>query len=312
MTISSKTVKWIAAIAVLVALVGVLFLGMSIGREQALVEKDAEFTKVLEGLREDHKEVVVARNKQVQSLQEALAGKDAEIGLQADLILKLKDKPAEVKYLTRVETVLVPTEPQVITVPVAETPQKHLFTLNVPDGVLTVARMERVGDQLELQTYEQKWVLNAALGETSSSFLLRGSTSFEPGVQHEVPVEVQVTHIDEDAPKVVAPKLALGVTTGVGLPFAGSDLQVGVGGSLTLPWLHPRPNLDVLVPRVTVGSAYSVVAQENQFVFRAGLDAASFNIGEPAPLIEDLWLGVGPSVGTNMSWAVDLSLTTRL
>lgn len=312
MTLSSKTVKWIAAIVVLVALVGVLFLGMSIGRQQAFVEKDAEFAKVLEGLREDHEEVVVTRNQQVKSLQEALAGKDTEIGLQADLILKLKDKPAEVKYLTRVETVLVPTEPQVISVPVTDIPTKHLFTLNVPDGVLTVARMEKVGDKLELQTYEQKWVLNAALGKKTSSFLLRGGTSFEEGVMHEVPVEVQVTHIDEDAPKVLAPKVALGVSTGVGLPFEGSDIEVGIGGSLTLPWLHPRPNLDVLVPRVTVGSAYSVTSQESKFVFRAGLDAASFNIGDPAPLIEDLWLGVGPSVGTNMSWSVDLSLTTRL
>lgn len=312
MTISSKTVKWIAAIAVLIALIGVLFLGMSIGRERALIEKDAEFVKVLEGLRENHEEVVVTKNKQVQSLQEALAGKNSEIGLQADLILKLKDKPAAVKYLTRVETVLVPTEPQVVSVPVTDIPQKHLFSLAVPDGELVVARMERVGDQLELQTYEQKWVLNAALGENSSSFLLRGETSFEPGVLHEVPVEVQVTHIDEDAPKVVTPKVALGVTTGVGLPFEGSGLEVGVGGSLTLPWLHPRSNLDVLVPRVTAGPVYSATSQENEFTFRAGIDAASFNIGDPAPLIEDLWLGVGPSIGTSMSWSVDLSLTTRL
>lgn len=305
MNISTKTPQWLALISILMALIGVWLSGMSLGRSLAYTEKDKEFAKVLENLRESHKGVVEIRNKQVRSLQEALSARDAEIGLQADLILKLKDKPSAVRYLTRVETVLLPAQPEIISVPATELPTRHLFSLTVPDGEMVVARMEKVEDKLELQTYEQKWVLNAALGDVSSTFLLRGETSFEPGVLHEIPVEVQVTHIDKDAPhqEVLEVGVALGAT-GV-LPLDKSGLRLG--GSLAMPWLHPHPAVDLLTPRITALSG----PQDHSEV-RAGIDAAAFNLGAPIPMIEDLWLGAGPSINVGQSVSVDLSLTTRL
>lgn len=312
MDLNSNASKVVLALTFLILLLISGVLGFNYGEHRAMARKDEEFAQVLEGLREEHKQVVTVKNSQVASLQEALSGKDAEIGLQADLILKLKEKPAQVKYLTRVETVLVPAEPQIVSVPSEDLPMKHLFSLTVPDGELVVARFEKVKDKVEFQTYEQKWVLNAVLGETSSSFLLRGSTSFEEGVMHEVPVTVKVTRVTDHPPRVLKAALAMGITGSVGTPFSGSDLHIGEGGSVTLPWLHPLPVLDVLVPRVTFGATHSLSQNTDQFVVRGGLDAVSYNFGEPAPLVDDLWLGVGASVGTDLSWSIDLGITTRL
>lgn len=317
MDTKTKVILIVALVLILGVGVGGLFLGMSMGREQAYAEKDAEFAGVLEQLAADHKEIEVTRNKQVASLQEALSSKDVEIGTLAALVTKLKDRPAEVRYITRVETVLQPTT-ETVTVPVTALPDEHLFALELPDGQLVVARVGQVdtdgdgkNDEVEFQTYRQRFVLDAALGEKSSAFLLRGSTSFDDQL-HEIPVEVNTTRITPDPPKLLKVHLAMGVTVFGGAANGVSSPRLGAGASLTLPWMHPRPDLDVLTPRATLGGAYDLSGGQGVFTFRGGLDVVTYNLGREGKFIQDLWLGVGPSFGTDGSWSVDLSLTTRL
>ncbi|MCB9681843.1 MAG: hypothetical protein H6733_10250 [Alphaproteobacteria bacterium] len=285
------------------ALAGVSYtVGVSAGRSRTTAEKDAEFEGVLEQLASDHKEIEVTKNNQVASLQAALSAKDVEIGTLAALVTKLKDRPAEVRYLTRVETVLGASP--MVTVPVDVLPDEHLFVA----GPLTVARFASQGGEATFETYDQRFVLDAALGDTSSAFLLRGATSFDDQL-HEIPVEVTTTRITPDPPKLLKVHLALGATVFGGA--VGQAPRVGVGASLTLPWMHPTPRVDVLTPRATVGAVASLDGVAG-FTFRGGLDVVSYNLGREGSIVSDLWLGVGPSYGTDGSWSVDVGLTTRL
>lgn len=318
MDTKTRTILIVGVVLSILAGVGGVFFGISMGREQASKEKDAEFAKVLDEIATDHKQVVTAKNEQVASLQEALTTSEAEAGTLADLVRKLRDRPAKVQYVTKVETVLVPSDPKVITVPITKLPDEHLFALELPDGELVVARVGQAdsngdgeNDSVEFETYEQEFALTAALGEQSSSFLLQGKTSYD-GEFREIPVDVDVTRITPDPPKLARPYLALGVT---GFGGAGGGLArpvAGAGASVTLPWLHPRPDVDVITPRVTLGTVYDFTEEQPRFTFRGGLDVVSYNLGREGGFVQDLWLGVGPSYGTDGSWSLDLTFSTRL
>lgn len=320
---SGISLKWaaiIAAVILLFAGVGGVFAGMSWGRSAAIAEKDAEFEGVLRNLATEHKQIEVTKNDQVRSLQELVAKQGEDIGTQAALITSLRGRPAQVKFVTRVETVLVPGEDRLVEVPVEKLPEEHLFALELPDGKLVVARVlqvdednDGVNDTVQFETFEQRWTLQAALGEESSSFLLQAKSSYDDQVV-EVPVDVQVTHIDPDPPKKLSAHLAMGGTVFAGASGGVTSPRVGAGFSLTLPWLHPRPDVDVLTPRVTIGAVYPILEEGSiaKFSFRGGLDIVSYNVGRPGKFIQDLWFGVGPSFGTDNSWSVDLSVTTRL
>lgn len=142
------------------------------------------------------------------------------------------------------------------------------------------------------------------------SVSLTVTSSYADGEVHTIPVEVAVNK----APlRVVQPRLALGVSA-----FAGASLPAptqpvaGAGASLMLPWLYPRPDISVLTPRVTLGAVRHTLSQDTRFSFRGGVDVVSGNLGRKNGFIQDLWLGVGPSYGTDGSWSVDLTLSTRL
>lgn len=318
MDTKTRTILIVGIILLIFVGVGGVFAGMSMGREQAYREKDAEFAKVLDEIATDHKQVVVTKNEQVASLQEALSTSEAEVGTLADLVRKLRERPAKVQYITKVETKLVPSDPEVITVPVAKLPEEHLFALELPDGQLVVARVGQVdtdgdgeNDSVEFETYQQEFALTAALGEQSSSFLLQGKTAYDDEFR-EIPVDVNVTRITPDPPKLLGPRLALGITAFGGASNGIAEPVIGAGASLTLPWLHPRPDLDVITPRVTFGAAHNLVEGQSKFTFRGGLDVVSYNLGRENGFIQDLWLGIGPSYGTDGSWSVDLTVSTRL
>lgn len=295
------------------------YVGMTIGENSMKTMKDEEFVSVLEKVREDHAQAVVTNNTQVTSLQEALAGKDVELATAADLILKLKDKPAEVKYITRIKTVIEPAEPKLIYVKFSDLPEEHLFELELPDGKLVVAKAEftdknsdGVKDTASFKTFKETFILDAAFGEKSSSFLLRVKSSYDDNFL-EVPVEAKVTYITEAATKVIQPSLSMHVGGYAGANLLSKAPAVGYQAGISVPWLHPLPSLDFLSPEIGIGQVFLDAQLLESFSFRGGINVISYNIGaSDKSFLNDTWIGGDVSIGTDGSLAGGLTVGTRL
>jgi hypothetical protein len=273
----------------LAAVGALLLIGGALGRGCAPDVSDREknriLTEQLESLREEHKGVVVARNKQVSSLQDLINSKDSEIGVQADLILKLKDKPTEVRYVIKTVTVFEPVD-KPVTVSIKDLPKQKLFGLVTAEGGRIVTdRMtsldtnaDSIPDEVTFTPYSQTFTLDAAIGKSSSSFLLRVQSSYDDTV-HEIPLEVDVTGIDEDAPssKLVRPDLAMQVAGVAGVDILSRDPVAGYAAGISMPWLHPTPVLDFLSPSVMLGTSYR--PGESTFIVRGGVTIISYNVG---------------------------------
>ena len=320
MNITLKNVSLIAAFAA-----GLLLIGGALGRgcgdglsERELNEK---LTADLEKLREDHKEVVTVRNQEVSSLQDIINSKDKEIGIQADLILKLKDKPADVKYVIKTVTVFQPID-NPTTVSVKDLPPEKLFGFVTKNGEqIVVEKMEStdttgdgIPDQVTFTPYSQTIALNAALGETSSSFLLRVKSGYDDKF-YDVPVEVQVTRINKDAPKrkVVEPTLALQVGGFAGGDILSRDPLAGWSAGVSMPWLHPTTSLDLLSPSVSLGTSWRPDDGSSAFVIRGGATIISYNVGGHGKgMLKDTWVGADIGIGTDLGASGGLVLATRL
>ena len=278
--------------------------GSSCSEERLTQIKDAELQQALSSMATKHEETERVHNREVGSISELLAktksNLDAKTKEAAVLAELLRDRPTEVRYITKVETVIQPAKPKEVAS--AEPPAEYLYKL---DNGLVVARFAfEKGDPkpFRFQTYAQRWVLRGAIGEEKSSFLLFGSTGYDDELRP-IPVEVEVTGIAKKPRKLFMPKLAMGATLGVAVPKVGLEY----GASVLLPLVHPLPTLDLLAPRAFIGSNLG-----GGFVFRGGLDLLGYNVGDPAPLVDDFWIFVGGSFGTDRSASVDLTFATRL
>lgn len=305
------------------AALGLLLVGGSVGQGcsgESERELNERLTSELTSLREEHKEAVTVRNREVSSLQDIINSKDKEIGIQADLILKLKDKPAEVKYVIKTVTVFQPID-KPATFAIKDLPAEKLFGFATKDGGKVVTdRMESkdldgdgVPDTLTFTPYAQTVALDAALGETSSSFLLRVKSSYDD-VFHDVPVEVQVTHINKDAParKLVDPVLGMQVGGFAGGDILSREPLAGYAAGVNLSWLHPTTSLDVLSPSVTLGTSWRPGDGSSRFVVRGGVGVLSYNVGANGGLLRDTWVGADVGLGTDLGLSGGLVLATRL
>lgn len=307
------------------AAVGLLLIGGTIGRgcgENISEKKQNEIlTQQLEKLREDHKQVVTVNNKRVSSLQDLINSKDKEIGIQADLILKLKDQPTKVKYVIKTMTVLQPIDREK-TFSIKDLPPEKFFGFEAPeDGKIISDRMtsrdadgDGIIDTITFTPYAQTIELNAALGEKSSTFLLRVKSSYDD-VYHDIPVEANVTYIDDGSPnqKLIRPDLSMQIGGFVGSDLATKDLIVGYAAGVSLPWLHPTPTIDLLSPAISLGSAFRPSTGEQELVLRGGAVIISYNIGGTGEtLLKDTWIGAEAGIGTDMSAAGGITLSTRL
>lgn len=304
---------------------GLLLLGSALGRgcDDGLSERELneKLTADLEQLRVDHKEVVTVRNREVSSLQDIISSKDKEIGIQADLILKLQDKPAEVKYVIKTVTVFQPID-KPATFAIKDLPAEKLFGFATKDGGKVVTdRMESkdvdgdgIPDTLTFTPYAQTVALDAALGETSSSFLLRVKSSYDD-VFHDVPVEVQVTHVNKDAPKrkLVDPALAMQVGGFAGGDILSRDGLTGWAAGVNLSWLHPTTSVDLLSPSIALGTSWRQGDGSSKFIVRGGTTVISYNVGGSGDgLLRDTWVGADVGLGTDLGLTGGLVLSTRL
>jgi len=312
-------------VLVVSAAVGLLLVGGTIGRGCGDSESERKqneiLTSQLEGLREEHKEVVTVNNSRISSLQEMIDSKNTEIGAQADLILKLKDKPTEVKYIIETVTVLQPFD-KPTTVSIKDLPPEKLFGFAAPDGGRIISdKMESrdtngdgVPDQVAFTPYAQTIRLDAALGEKSSSFLLRVKSSYDDKF-YDIPLDANVTYIDKDAParKLIRPDLSMHLGGFVGSDMVTKDLVAGYAAGVSVPWLHPTPELDLLSPSLSLGSAWRPSADSQVLILRGGASIISYNVGgHGKALLKDTWVGADVGVGTDLSVTGGLTLATRL
>ena len=152
-------------------------------------------------------EIAVARVENT-TLVQALAESEEDREVLLDQLASMRSKPAEIKYITRVETVLVGTETMVT----HDLPSEYLFKL---DNDLTVARFswepgEADADpQYYFDTADITIRANVVVGDRDSSLSLRMSSNLD-NEEKEVPVdEFQVTKTTRER-KLFEPNILLG------------------------------------------------------------------------------------------------------
>ena len=227
------------------------------------------------------------------TLQQALDDAGAENTRLAALVVELRQKSREVREVVRFETRIEPAAPPVVVRVGDDLPDEHLFAL---ESGMTVARFLRRDDSTVFQTYAQTWRANAVIGEASSTLLLEGKTSHGP-TWYEIEVDnFAVTRVGKPD-RVLSPRLGMGITVGGPRPE--------VTASLLFSWLYPHPDVSVAGVRVS----------GNNTVIRGGIDVVGYNIGRPLPLIDDLWVHAGVSLGSSgwpdTPYAVDVTVATR-
>jgi hypothetical protein len=312
-----------ASLAV-IGTVGLLLIGGAVGRGCAAGgTTDAELVKQLSELRERHVGVVSVMNDEIDSLRELIDSKDEDLGLQADLILELSDQPTEVRYIVKTVTVVEPINvPQ--TVAVKDLPAEKLFGFRALEGGdIVTDRMtskdtngDGVPDEVTFTPYGQKFILDGAIGDESSSFILRVQSDYD-SVIRSLPLDLKVTRVggtpNTPKRKVVDPELALQVGGFAGAGIFTRAPVAGYAAGVSMPWLHPTTSLDLLSPSVTLGTSWYPDDDSSALIIRGGATIISSNVGgHGRGILKDTWVGADIGIGTDLGLSGGLVLATRL
>jgi hypothetical protein len=250
----------------------------------------AKYNGLIRANQSQHEEIVTTKNKQVNSLEKALQEVANEKFDLLSLVAELKDRPAEIEYITRTETILVPTDPEII---YADLPEEHIHSMQPG---FPVAKFSRTSEgSYSFETYELRFSNTLVVGPKSTAALLQLESSGDPGVIHEIPVGIQVTRIQDR--KFFEPHIGMGVTGLIEFPIAPQ-----LTGSIYTSLLHPADQWDMLGVRLSA----------NTEQLRIGIDAGGYNLGHKLPIFTDLWLVPGGSLGTTGLWSLDLTLGSKL
>lgn len=146
--------------------------------------------------------------------------------------------------------------------------EDHTFQLQ---NGLPVARLSRDGELFRYETYDLSFSTDLVVGPRHSEgkVTVTSSGSEVPVI---VPSDINVTYVTDR--RLIEPQLQLGV---------GTDI-VSTGPSIQVPWFHPSDAVDVASPEVLLTKRPSL-----------GL-ISSYNIGKPLPVVDNVWLGAGPSI----------------
>lgn len=301
-----------------------ILLGASLGRGCSRHDaSDAALVKQLSDLRERHVGVVSVMNDELDSLQELIDAKDEDLALQADLILELSDQPTKVRYIVKTVTVTIPINvPQ--TVAVKDLPAEKLFGFKTLEGgnivtdrmVSNDTNSDGVPDEVTFTPYRQRFILDGAIGDESSSFILKVSSDYD-GIIRSLPLDVKVTRVGGalDAPKhkLVDPTLALQVGGFTGGDILSRKPVTGWSAGLSMPWLHPTTSLDLLSPSVSLGTSWRPDDGSSAFIIRGGTTIISYNVGgHGSGILTDTWVGADVGLGTDLGLSGGLILATRL
>lgn len=177
-------------------------------------------------------------------------------------IVDLKAQPNQIKYVVRTETVI--QAGPVITV--REVPNDYIFRLK---NGLAVAAIDKQDDEYDLLTYDLSLRGQIVMTDKKANVSIQASSSEAPDAWVEVPVELQV--IQTEKTTMIEPHVGVGFTTGY--PWH-------VSGALWSTFVHFPSGLDL--------GGIALLANDSSV--QAGLIPVAYNIGNPLPILTNVWV----------------------
>jgi len=248
----------------------------------------------MESVLKDHEiqleEIEVVRTKNT-TLVKALASADEDRAVLLDEIASMKSKPTEIRYITKVETVIQGSE----TIVVTELPGSHTFQLESGLPVAEFSVVPGVKPEYKFDTADLTIKANVVIGERDSAISLIMESDLEPGIEREVPVaEFTVQHIRKN--KLVEPNILIGAGISAGATGVGAGPQIAVS------FIHPKDEWDLLQIRAGSSSGKAQI----------GFDPALYNLGGPLPVVTNLWVGAGVSIDARGQTQATVSIGAKL
>lgn len=216
------------------------------------------------------KELVVAQLVH-KNISKVLDEKTAEATVLQDQLTALKARPDQVKYITRVETRLQ-ASPSLI---VKELPASYTFKL---ENGLAVAAIENNVDSYHLTTFDLNFKSQIVVTDKKSSAHVEVSSSANPDEWISIPVSL--TTIDTQKHVVLEPHIGIGIA---------ASYPLNVSGALWSTFIHVPKGLDIL--------GANVMANDHSVSF--GMIPIAYNIGEPLPVLTNIW--IAPSIGIDIT-----------
>jgi hypothetical protein len=229
------------------------------------------------------------------TLERALRVADRRHDLVKEHLVRTQADVRKLQYLVASNGKLEAPPPTIVTVERNVPAPSHKF--RTVDDLLVA---ELITTQSELTTsyqyavYELDFQTSIVITDKQASVDVQVASAAEPDKYVRV-VQKTESWDTSQKHKLLKPQLLLGATL-------AADLTPQLGGSLGLNWLHPHPAVDVLSPRVT--------GTPDTFYF--GIDALHYNVGDPIPVLENLWIGVGANVSHRGEFSGALTLGAKL
>jgi len=266
---------------ILFLLVAVFF----VGRCQGINKTEDEYGLILNQNAYDYNESIKVTETEKLKLSDLLAESKAKEDSLQQIIAQMKVKPSEIRYITRTETVVIGSET------VQQTcPENYLFALECG---MPVAEIKKTGTEYRLSTASLAFETKTVIAEGVAATKLTAKSTLEPETIYELPT-TNFQIFEQKEFKVIKPELSLIGST----HFPLFSVSAGLG----MPWLHIIQEVDLASPRLTVNGSDAYI----------GIDIASYNIGKPIPLINNIWVGAGVSLSTSLDKSIDISISSKL
>jgi len=261
-------------IVIVFSAVLLLVLGAWFGSYVTTFIKDREIEEIL-GINETlHKKIALTKTRTT-SLSKSLKNLTDENTQLVDLVTELRDRPAKIQYVTRVETVVVPVETEKA---FSEPPKEYLFELKPNLSVARFSYDKELQEPYRFETYSLSFRNSIVVSKKSATALLQISSSGNPGQFIDIPIdELSVDFVEEQ--KLFEPNIGVGMTVAAS---PSPDLL----GSVFISFIHPTKNIDVAGLRIAANGSTA------HFSF----DAVGYNIGHHIPIFTDLWVHAGVGV----------------
>ena len=199
-------------------------------------------------------------------------------------ISKYKLKKQEIKYIDRI---VYKTKEVVVEKPVDTT-----YYVYRSDSGLPLCSFENKDTLFSFSVLPVEYRVDIVKTDKETSIKLKGKSLYDDK-EYLIPIDVKETKTTTTTSKrLIEPKLSVGMSLDI-----SSSLEMKP--IVSFPFVHISKDLDVAVPKLQLSDSPTI-----------GLDIVSYNIGSKLPLVSDVWVGIGPSIGLNEK-NINLTLVSR-
>jgi hypothetical protein len=236
-------------------------------------------------------ELSIERNR-TRTLDKVLQERGEEAEGLKEIIRSYENRPEEIRYIVKTETVVVGREEHTV-----ELPPSHLFTF---ENGLPVSEFRQIEEGYSFKTFDIVFNTTVVISEDQTAVLLEATSSYDE-LTYKIPINsTEVTKIRET--KFFEPQIMLGFTGSVSINCCNKPASGDLLISLSMPLLHPLEELDILIPRVSANST----------TYKFGGDAFMYNLGKEIPIVTDFWVGVGITGKIGSSYlSIDLTVGSK-